>query len=294
MADDDHAAGDATDDNADDAAEQRQGAAAPRTPMDDVFKALADPTRRRLLDSLNARNGQNLTDLCAGTAMSRQSVTQHLELLEAAGLVVTVRRGRERLHHLDAAPINDIADRWIGRYHRARARALADLRDALEGPMPTPSFVYTTYIKTTPEHLWRGLTSPEFTRRYWEVEFVTDWQPGSPMTWRQRGVDIADPAQVVVEAQPYTRLAYTWHSMTPEFGRSVGIDDELLATLAAERRTTATFEIEALDGMVKLTVVHDGFDADSTMISMVSEGWPQILSALKTLMETGEVLSPVG
>jgi len=257
----------------------------------DIFKALADPTRRRLLDSLNARNGQNLTELGAGLEMSRQSVTQHLEVLVAANLVVTVRRGRERVHYLNAAPIHDIADRWIGQYHRGRARALADLRDALEGTtMPTRSFVYTTYIKTTPEALWRALTDPTFTRRYWGVELVTDWQAGSPMAWQQRGVTIEDAGQVVVEADPCRRLAYTWHTMTPEFARSVGIDDQLLATLAAEPRTTATFEIEPLDGMVKLTVVHDGFAADSTMITMIADGWPQILSALKTLLETGETL----
>jgi DNA-binding transcriptional ArsR family regulator len=83
-------------------------------PMDDIFKALADPGRRRLLDSLNARNGQNLNDLCAVMDMTRQSVTRHLEILEAANLVVVVRRGRERLHYLNAAPIHQVADRWIG------------------------------------------------------------------------------------------------------------------------------------------------------------------------------------
>jgi len=123
-------------------------------PIDDVFRALADPGRRRLLDSLNAHNGQNLSALCVGMGMARQSVTKHLEILEAANLVVTVRRGRERLHYLNPAPIHDIADRWIDHYHRERVRALADLKDALETPSMTPqTFVYTTYIKTTPEQL---------------------------------------------------------------------------------------------------------------------------------------------
>src|SRR5688572_25272660 len=131
--------------------------------MDDIFKALADPGRRRLLDSLNAHNGQNLSDLCAGMDMTRQSVTRHLEILEAANLVVVVRRGRERLHYLNAAPIHQVADRWIGQYHQERVRALADLKDALEltnmttitdGTTQTRSFLYTTYIKTTPQQLW--------------------------------------------------------------------------------------------------------------------------------------------
>src|SRR3984957_14621263 len=96
--------------------------------MDEVFKALADASRRRLLDSLNARNGQSLRELCAGLDMARQSVSKHLAVLEAANLVTTVWRGREKLHYLNAVPINAIADRWIRRYDRERVRALADLK----------------------------------------------------------------------------------------------------------------------------------------------------------------------
>src|SRR3954467_10922431 len=116
--------------------------------MDDVFKALADGARRALLDRLHSRNGQTLTELCDGLAMSRQAVTKHLAVLEAANLVTTRRRGREKLHYLNAVPINDIADRWIGRYDRERARALADLKHALEDPaMSHDEFVYVTYIQ---------------------------------------------------------------------------------------------------------------------------------------------------
>ena len=136
--------------------------------MDEVFKALADPSRRQLLDSLNERSGQNLRELCAGLDMARQSVTKHLAILEAANLVVIVRRGRERLHYLNAAPINDIADRWINHYHQERAKALSDLKNALEGRrMSAPTFVYKTYIKTSPPQLWQALTDPAFTERYW-------------------------------------------------------------------------------------------------------------------------------
>src|SRR5690606_18426373 len=131
--------------------------------MDEVFKALADPSRRRLLDSLNARNGQRLTELCAGLDMARQSVSKHLAVLEAAALVTTIRRGREKLHYLNAAPIHAIADRWIHRYDRRRVQALADLKQALEAPMGDPAFVYTTFIETTPEKLWQALTDPAFT-----------------------------------------------------------------------------------------------------------------------------------
>src|ERR1700733_13280649 len=111
--------------------------------MDDVFKALADPSRRRLLDSLNARNGQNLRELCAGLSMARQSVSKHLAVLEAANLVTTVWRGREKLHYLNAEPINAIAERWIHQYDRGRAQTLADLKTVLEGESMTsnPDFV---------------------------------------------------------------------------------------------------------------------------------------------------------
>src|SRR3954452_23155846 len=142
-------------------------------PMDAVFKALADPIRRALLDSLRERNGQTLGELCDGLDIARQSVSKHLAVLEAAGLVTTTWRGREKLHHLDAAPINAIAERWMTRFDRQRAGALADLKRALEsGPMN--EFAYTTYISTTPEKLWQALTEPAFTRQYWGVAFETD------------------------------------------------------------------------------------------------------------------------
>jgi DNA-binding transcriptional ArsR family regulator len=100
--------------------------------MDEVFKALADPTRRKLLDRLRTDNGQTLNELCARMAMSRQAVTKHLAVLENANLVATLRRGREKLHYLNPAPIGEIYDRWIGKYERTRIAALADLKRALE------------------------------------------------------------------------------------------------------------------------------------------------------------------
>ena len=101
--------------------------------MDAVFRALADPVRRQLLDSLHARSGQTLNELCDGHAMTRQAVTKHLNILEAANLVVTLKRGRERLHYLNAVPIHEIADRWIGKYERGRLDALGTLKKTLEG-----------------------------------------------------------------------------------------------------------------------------------------------------------------
>ena len=100
--------------------------------MDAVFKALADSSRRKLLDSLFARNGQTLGELCVQLDMTRQAVTKHLDILERANLVVSERRGRQRLHHLNAVPIQEIADRWIGKFRAGPARALIDLKQSLE------------------------------------------------------------------------------------------------------------------------------------------------------------------
>jgi DNA-binding transcriptional ArsR family regulator/uncharacterized protein YndB with AHSA1/START domain len=260
--------------------------------IDEVFKALADTSRRRLLDNLNARNGQTLRELCAGLDMARQSVSKHLAVLEAANLVTTVWRGREKLHYLNAEPINAIAERWISQYDRERVRALADLKTALEDePMSSkPEFVYTTYIKTTPEQLWRALTEPVFTQRYWNTAFQTDWTAGSAMTWDNNGVMITDPGQVVLESDPYRRLSYTWHTFTPELAKRFDWDDEFLGTVAAEPRSKVTFDIEPAGEMVKLTVVHDGFEPGSVVASSVSGGWPQVIASLKTLLETGEPL----
>ncbi|GAA1713247.1 metalloregulator ArsR/SmtB family transcription factor [Fodinicola feengrottensis] len=260
--------------------------------MDEVFKALADASRRRLLDNLNARNGQTLRELCAGLSMARQSVSKHLAVLEAANLVAIVWQGREKLHYLNAEPINAIAQRWINQYDRERVRALADLKTALELE-PMDEFVYTTYIKTTPERLWRALTEPAFTRRYWQANFETDWKVGSTMTWEQNGAIIADPAQVVLESDPYQRLSYTWHTFTPEFAEAVGLAEDVRAALAAERRSKVTFQLEPLGELVKLTVLHDGFEPGSALPEMIGGGWPHLLSGLKTLLETGDPLPAI-
>jgi DNA-binding transcriptional ArsR family regulator/uncharacterized protein YndB with AHSA1/START domain len=266
--------------------------------MDDVFRALSDPSRRSLLDNLNKHNGQTLRELCAGLDMARQSVSKHLAVLEEAHLVTTQRRGREKLHYLNAAPINAIADRWINQYDRQRAEALADLKTALESKPMTSStisnlteFVYTTYIKTTPEQLWEALTDPAFTRQYWGVELTSDWQVGSTITWQYKGVTMADPTQVVLVAEVNRRLAYNWHAITPEFGELIGSSAEEVAALAAEQRSNVTFDIEQTGELVKLTVTHGGFQAGSVILPGISEGWPTILASLKTLLETGQPLA---
>jgi len=223
--------------------------------------------------------------------MARQSVSKHLAILETANLVTTVRHGREKLHYLNAVPINEIAERWINRYDQQRVRALSDLKRALEEtPMEQPHFVYTTYIKTTPERLWRALTDPTFTSRWWQMTFDTDWKVGSRMIWDNDGVIIDDPEQVVLESDPYRRLAYSWHTYVPAIQERMGLDDEAFAKLSSERRSRVTFDIEPVKEMVKLTVLHDDFETGSIAVTRVTNGWPIFLSSLKTLLESGEPL----
>jgi uncharacterized protein YndB with AHSA1/START domain/DNA-binding transcriptional ArsR family regulator len=262
--------------------------------MDAAFKALADPSRRRLLDALNERNGQNLRELCAGLDMTRQAVAKHLAILEAAGLVVTSRRGRERLHHLNAAPINDIAERWIDRYDRERARALSDLRRALEaGTMehegPT-EFVYVSYIRTTPEQLWEALTNEAFVRRYWGEGLRSDWKTGSVISHQLMGQgEWRDTGMRVLRADPPRVLSYSWHLYQPEFKDMFGWSDEKFAELMKEKRSKVTFELTPADPWVQLRVTHDDFEPNSEMYRGTRDGWPAILSALKTLLETGDL-----
>ncbi len=264
--------------------------------LDEVFKALADPSRRLLLDSLNERNGQTLRELCSRLDIARQSVSKHLAVLEAANVVTTVRRGREKYHYLNAAPINDIAERWITRYEQDRVNALADLKRALEDtPVepPKPSFVYATYIRTTPEKLWQALTEPAFTARYWSITFETDWKPGAPMTWNTRGLAIVDREQVVLASEPYRRLSYTWQTHSPEWAQALSLTEEAADRLASEPRSKVTFEIEPLGDQVRLTVIHDDLVPGGLTESMISGGWPRVLANLKTLLETGETLPDI-
>lgn len=260
--------------------------------MDEIFRALADPSRRTLLDRLRERNGQTLRELCAELDMARQSVTKHLEVLEAANLVTTVRRGREKLHYLNPAPIGDIGERWISRFDRHRVQALANLKRALEDTTVSQTeFHYVTYIDTTPEKLWRALTEAEFTLQYWGIGLSSDWRVGSPvlLQWGP-GLEFKDIGQVVLAAEPYRLLSYRWHSYQPEHAEMFGWTPERLAELRQEKLSKVTFEIEPAGSAVKLTVTHDDFEPGSEMLKDTSEGWPALLSALKTMLETGTPL----
>lgn len=267
-------------------------------PLDDIFRALADASRRSLLDRLHARNGQSLHELCEGLDMTRQAVSKHLAVLEAAALVTGVRHGRQKLHYLNPVPIQEFTDRWIGRYERGRLSALTDLKQSLEGDRTVsntgtkPEFVYVIYIQTTPEKLYEALTDAEFALRYfggWGPK--SDWATGSPVLWKMGpDGDYEDLDQEVLEATPGKRLAYTWHRIMPMMRELFASDEEY--EQARKEKSKVAFDIEPGEvpgAGVKLTITHDGFDSpDSKMLEGVSGGWVMILSGLKTMLEGGK------
>lgn len=151
--------------------------------------------------------------------------------------------------------------------------------------MSKPEFVYVSYIRTTPELLYRALTERAFMERYWGVVVQSDWTPGSAVTWEKNGLRQADPRQVVLEADPPRRLAYTWHAISPEWNPSLA--PERCRRAAAEPLSRVSFELERHGELVKLTVVHDHFEPGSVVAEMVTKGWPLVISSLKSLLETG-------
>ena len=151
--------------------------------------------------------------------------------------------------------------------------------------MDTNDFVYTTYIRTTPERLWQAITDPVFSNRYMGHAMASDWQKGSTYAWEDRGLKIEHPEQVILESDPYRRLAFTFHTVVPEL-TELGLDADVIAEAATEQRSKVSFDIEPVDdGQVKLTVVHDDFPPESTVRGLISGGWPWKLSNLKTALE---------
>src|SRR5438477_12027371 len=132
--------------------------------MDAVFKALADPSRRKLLDRLYRRDGPTLTEMCERVSMTRFGVMKHLRVLEEAGLVVTRKEGREKLHFLNPVPIRLVHDRWVSKYRAPFAAALSGLKSRLEHDMAETQ-VYELFIRTTPEKLWQALTDGQVTKK---------------------------------------------------------------------------------------------------------------------------------
>jgi uncharacterized protein YndB with AHSA1/START domain/DNA-binding transcriptional ArsR family regulator len=246
--------------------------------MDDVFKALADSTRRGVLDELYQRDGQTLSELEGRLPMTRFGVMKHLRVLEEAGLVVTQRRGREKLHFLNTVPIRLIHDRWVSKFAEPWAAALTGLKQRLEEQQMQK--VFEIYIKTTPERLWHAITDDDSRRKYWfGVGVTSDWTPGSSYL---AGSPMA-PTPIFqgenLEIDPPHRLVQSFNALWSDDVKAAGT-------------SRVTWLIEPIGDSCRLTVTHDQLRDDAN--EQVYGGWPQVLSGLKTLLETGETLTTPG
>ena len=244
--------------------------------MDEVFRAVADPTRRRLLDALFNQDGQTLSALEKNLPMTRFGVMKHLKVLEEAGLVVTRWRGREKLHYLNAVPIRLIHDRWVDKYTERWVAALSDLKHGLENT--TMQKVFEIYIKTTPERLWTAITDTEMRKKYNFGAVVTsDWSPGSKYQGVGETSVIFDGENL--EVDPPRRLVQSFNALWGEDVKSEGT-------------SRVTWEIQAIGDSCLLKVTHDNLRQDAN--NQIYGGWPMVLSGIKTLLETGELLTTPG
>jgi len=245
--------------------------------VDDVFKALADPTRRSLLDRLFREDGQTLGALQARFRMTRFGVMKHLKQLEDAGLVVTKRRGREKLHFLNPVPIRLVHDRWVSKYAEPWTAALSDLKTKLEGPVEK---VFEIYIKTTPERLWEAITDSDIRSKYnFGVHIDSDWTPGSRYDTSHPSSNGPLVEGENLEVDPPRRLVQTMRALWSEDVRREGT-------------SRVTWEIEPVGDSCRLTVTHDRLREGAN--DELFGGWPMILSGLKTYLETGELLTTPG
>jgi uncharacterized protein YndB with AHSA1/START domain len=244
--------------------------------MDDVFRALADPTRRSLLDELSKEDGQTLSALEARLPMTRFGVMKHLKLLEQAGLVVARRQGREKRHFLNAVPIQLIYERWVSKYAAPWAATLSELKHQLEDR--TMEKVFEIYIKTTPERLWEAITTKEMRAKYtFGLQISSDWTPGSRYEGLGGGNVVVEGENL--EVDPPKRLVQSFRAMWS--------DD-----VKHEGTSRVTWEIEQIKDSCRLTVTHDELRENAN--PELYGGWPMVLSGLKTLLETGGMLTTPG
>jgi uncharacterized protein YndB with AHSA1/START domain/DNA-binding transcriptional ArsR family regulator len=245
--------------------------------VDKVFRALADPTRRRLLDALFKQDGQTLGALEGRFRMTRFGVMKHLNVLEEAGLVVTKKRGREKLHFLNPVPIRLVHDRWVSKYAEPWTRALSGLKTKLEARVEK---VFEIYIKTTPERLWEAITDSEIRSKYnFGVRIDSDWTRGSRFETSHPGSGAPLGEGENLEVHPPRRLV---QSMRALWGEDV----------KKEGTSRVTWEIEPVGDSCRLTVTHDQLREGAN--EELYGGWPMILSGLKTWLETGELLTTPG
>jgi DNA-binding transcriptional ArsR family regulator/uncharacterized protein YndB with AHSA1/START domain len=253
--------------------------------MDDemVFKALADASRRTLLDALFTRDGQSLSELQTHlTTMTRFGVMKHLQVLEDAGLVTTRKAGREKFHYLNPVPIQLAYDRWVSKYAQPWSQALTGFKFAIEEQIMNaqPTHVYSIYIHSTPERIWQALTDGSMSEKYYfGTRVQSTWKAGDTYEYIDtHGGMVTSGAPMlkgdVIESDPPRKLVTTfvplWEGMSPSPSR-------------------VTFEIEPRGAACKLTLTHEDMCSGHVAAGVI-DGWATILSGMKTLLETGDML----
>ena len=244
-------------------------------PMTPAFRALSDPSRRLLLDRLFERDGQTLGELCVHLPeMTRFGVMRHLDVLEAAALVTTRREGREKRHYLNPVPIRLIHDRWISKYAEPVVGAMSAMKQHLEAPVSTFDHVYSVYIQSPPDRVWRAITDgAETVRYYYGTRVDSTWEAGAPFAYTYADGSIAADGQVL-EIEPPNRVRMSFHARwDPD--------------IEAEGPVEMTWAVEGQGDATKLTVTTSGLIEGSRTAAEFSGGVVYIVSALKTLVETG-------
>ncbi|WP_078381777.1 ArsR/SmtB family transcription factor [Sutcliffiella halmapala] len=249
----------------------------------DIFKSIADPSRRTLLDVLYESDGRTLNELCKHLDMSRIGVMKHLKILEGSGLISTRKIGREKLHYLNSVPLRQIYERWVSKYTEPWTIGLTQLKSDLESEtamIQKPQMVNRILIKATPEEIWYALTEPSMTSKYWyNGSIQSDWKKGSPyIIYNQEGGVQAKGELLQVE--PPHKLVMTWQLLS-------------LVETAEEKASCLTWEIEPnseIAGVTLVTVIHDNTEASPNTAQVLENGLPVVLSGMKTLLETGRML----
>ena len=249
--------------------------------MDVVFSAINDPSRRHLLDQLFERDGQTLGELCAHLPeMTRYGVMNHLRVLEEAGLVTTQKMGRSKFHYLNPLPIRLIQDRWISRFAELRVGAIADVKARVETGakgMDKPIHIYKSYINGAIDQVWQAITDPDMTVQYFYGTRVdSDWEVGSAINYLNPDGTLASEGHIISIDAP-KRLEFTFQALWDE-------------DLVAEGPAREVWALAEINGMVELTIELYDVEPNSKTLDDFANGFPYIVSGLKSLVETGEPL----
>lgn len=245
--------------------------------MDRIFRALDDPGRRALLDSLYQTDGQSLKELCdVLPGMTRQGVMNHLAVLAEAHLVTSRKAGREKLHFLNRVPIQQLHDRWMNRYTQPLAEALSALTNQLEGEevMSVPTYVYETYIRCEPEAAWNAIVAGDMTRQYFYGTSVeSTWEQGAAIRYLAPDGAVVAEGEVLAIDAPH-RLELTFLALwDPD--------------LAARGPVRQAWVLEATGDTTKVSVEYYDIATDDPRLVDFAQGIPLIVAGMKTLIETG-------